>query len=171
MFKSAHVVVCSRTFLPQGNTAERSVIYWQTHLKLLLLISSEAPAGNCCMLIVIILQPPPDSFDLCSKCVFNKSARGEGRKEEQQKDIRGEMRWESRHDRMRCWLSVVVEDKSHFSFLFYPTKHWTEKKKKKNSLSNSGSRLSHHGCLLSETKLIPLIQSNSRVVIRVLYVA
>lgn len=106
------------------------VIYRQTHLKLLLLISSEAPAGNCCMLIVIILQPPPDSFDLCSKCVFNKSARGEGRKEEQQKDIRGEMRWESRHDRMRCWLSVVVEDKAHFSFLFYSTKHCTEKKRK-----------------------------------------
>lgn len=72
--------------------AAQSVIYWPTHLKLLLLISSDAPAGNCCVLIVIILQPPLDSFDLCSKCVFNKSARGEERKERNKETY--EERWD-----------------------------------------------------------------------------
>lgn len=59
--------------------------YQQTLLKLLRLISSNAPAGNCCMLIVIILHPALDSFDLCAKCVFNKSARGDEKKESYKK--------------------------------------------------------------------------------------
>lgn len=70
----------------------QKVSYWPAHLKLLLLISSEAPAGNCCVLIEIILQPPLHSFDLCSKCVFNKSARGEERKERNKETY--EERWD-----------------------------------------------------------------------------
>lgn len=53
------------------------------------------------MLIVIIPQPPLDSFDLCSKCVFNKSARGEGRKESNKRhkrrdELREQSRWKER---------------------------------------------------------------------------
>lgn len=59
--------------------------YQQTLLKLLHLISSNTPAGSCCMLMVIILHPVLDSFDLCAKCVFNKSARGDEKKESYKK--------------------------------------------------------------------------------------
>lgn len=37
------------------------------------------------MLMVIILRPALDSFDLCAKCVFNKSAGGDEKKESYKK--------------------------------------------------------------------------------------
>lgn len=64
------------------------------HFKLLRLISSNAQAGNCCMLIVIILHPALDSFDLCAKCVFNKSARGDEKKESYKKIL--DERWDEK---------------------------------------------------------------------------
>lgn len=71
------------------NTSRKALLYvvgWiQQTLKLLRLISSNAPAENCCMLIVIILNPALDSTDLCAKCVFNKSAREDEKKERYKK--------------------------------------------------------------------------------------
>lgn len=43
--------------------------------------------------------PAPDSFDLCAKCVFNKSARGDEKKESSKK-LLGEMKKLSQQDEM-----------------------------------------------------------------------
>lgn len=82
------VYIIERAFMNRGTSAFAvccNAGYQQTLLKLLRLISTNAPAGNCCMLIVIILHPALDFFDLCAKCVFNKSARGDEKKESYKK--------------------------------------------------------------------------------------
>lgn len=146
-----------------------NAVYQQTLLKLLHLISSNTPAGNCCMLMVIILHPVLDSFDLCAKCVFNKSARGDEKKESYKKIL--DERWDEKVFTKGWDVDSPKQLRINLLFLlvfFSPTKHSRIKIK----FTAQHCELSQPWCCpLSEKECIPLIQSSSRVVIRVLYVA
>lgn len=73
------------------------------------------------MLVVIILHPALDSVDLCAKCVFNKSARGDEKKESYKKIL--DERWDEKAF-TKGWDVDSLTAEAKFIFpSFFPTKH------------------------------------------------
>lgn len=124
--------------------------YQQTHLKLFAFNKLHRCSWKLLHAHCNYFTPALDPFDLCAKCVFNKSARGDEEKERHKK-LLAEMKTRSQQDEMLKTLFIT-----HSCVKIKPTVQGSKE-----------TRASW--CLLSEGT--PLIERSSRVVVRALYVA